>query len=203
MISFRADSGARVCVASFLADPALTTDAFFFLLLRRFVSRPESRLVLVSGEVFVRGFFGSWGADSASDMIRFEFMDRLLGPGVSGRVEGVGYPVVTDADGSGQGDAPMLNGSGLKLPTPRPSHSCVEGEKVQKHDREQESHMLVILYHDHDSSCRVRVRVQGLHRFDAQLSGCEFLIKVKYNILGAVFWLFNSYDLYGIEADLL
>jgi hypothetical protein len=63
MISFRADNGARersssrLCVASFLVIPAVTTGAFFFLLLRRFVSRLE--LLLGSADEFLRAFFES------------------------------------------------------------------------------------------------------------------------------------------------
>lgn len=65
MISFRADKGGRegssgrLFVASFLAVPALTRGAFFFLFFRRFISRLESRLVLGSADEFLRAFFGS------------------------------------------------------------------------------------------------------------------------------------------------
>lgn len=64
MISFRADNGARerspgrLCVTSFLAA-RFTTGAFLFLLLRRLASRLESRLVLGSGDEFLRAFFES------------------------------------------------------------------------------------------------------------------------------------------------
>lgn len=114
MISFRLKNGARecsssrLCVASFLAGPVPTTGAFFFLFLRRFASRPESRLVLGSGDGFLRAFFGSWRADSGSDMTRLEPWDTLLGPGAAGRVEeGIGRRMQTVL---GRGDAPQLAG---------------------------------------------------------------------------------------------